>query len=58
MKVCLEGEISKQTVLNSLSRGQQPSGDLIPWLISQQVYFIHFKYVTIHNTYYVNFDRW
>ncbi|RGB42027.1 GNAT acetyltransferase 2-domain-containing protein [Rhizophagus diaphanus] len=36
VQVCLEGEISKQTVLNSLSRGQQPSGDLIPWLISQQ----------------------
>ncbi|GBC09125.1 hypothetical protein RclHR1_08620001 [Rhizophagus clarus] len=36
VQVCLEGEISKQTVLNCLSRGQQPSGDLIPWLISQQ----------------------
>ncbi|KAF9425866.1 hypothetical protein BGZ94_007153 [Podila epigama] len=36
LQVCLEGEISKQTVLNSLSRGVRASGDLIPWLISQQ----------------------
>ncbi|CAI2184113.1 17096_t:CDS:10, partial [Funneliformis geosporum] len=36
VQVCLEGEISKRAVLNSLSRGQRASGDLIPWLISQQ----------------------
>ncbi|KAI9258275.1 GNAT acetyltransferase 2-domain-containing protein [Sporodiniella umbellata] len=36
VQVCLEGEISRQTVVNSLSRGQRPSGDMIPWLISQQ----------------------
>ncbi|KAI7905335.1 GNAT acetyltransferase 2-domain-containing protein [Cokeromyces recurvatus] len=36
IQVCLEGEISRQTVVNSLSRGQRPSGDMIPWLISQQ----------------------
>lgn len=36
VQVCLEGEISRQTVINSLSRGQRPSGDMIPWLISQQ----------------------
>ncbi|KAL2260180.1 hypothetical protein VTK26DRAFT_5913 [Humicola hyalothermophila] len=36
IQVSLEGKISKQTILNSLSRGQQPAGDLIPWLISQQ----------------------
>ncbi|KAF9354935.1 hypothetical protein BGX26_007187 [Mortierella sp. AD094] len=36
LQVCLEGEISKQTVLNSLSRGVRAAGDLIPWLISQQ----------------------
>ncbi|KAG9292175.1 hypothetical protein G9A89_023895 [Geosiphon pyriformis] len=36
VQVCLEGEISKQTVFNSLGRGQRASGDLIPWLISQQ----------------------
>ncbi|KAJ2958713.1 hypothetical protein NQZ79_g5745 [Umbelopsis isabellina] len=36
VQVCLEGEISKQSVMNSLSRGQRAGGDLIPWLISQQ----------------------
>lgn len=36
VQVCLEGEISRQTVINSLSRGQRPAGDMIPWLISQQ----------------------
>ncbi|KAJ5228893.1 hypothetical protein N7489_009601 [Penicillium chrysogenum] len=28
--------ISRQSVLNSLSRGQRAGGDLIPWLVSQQ----------------------
>ena len=36
IQVCFEGKISRQSVLNSLSRGQRPSGDLIPWLVSQQ----------------------
>jgi N-acetyltransferase 10 len=36
IQVSLEGKISKQSILNSLSRGQQPAGDLIPWLVSQQ----------------------
>jgi N-acetyltransferase 10 len=36
IQVALEGRISKQSVLNSLSRGQRASGDLIPWLVSQQ----------------------
>ncbi|KAH8888874.1 DUF699-domain-containing protein [Thozetella sp. PMI_491] len=36
VQVCLEGKISKQSVLNQLSRGSRPSGDLIPWLVSQQ----------------------
>lgn len=36
IQVALEGEISKQTILNSLSRGQRAGGDLIPWLVSQQ----------------------
>lgn len=36
LQVSLEGEISKQTVMNSLSRGHRASGDLIPWTISQQ----------------------
>jgi N-acetyltransferase 10 len=36
LQVALEGQISKESVLNSLSRGQRAGGDLIPWLISQQ----------------------
>ncbi|KAG0669940.1 killer toxin resistant protein [Maudiozyma exigua] len=36
VQIALEGEISKQSVKNSLSRGQRAGGDLIPWLISQQ----------------------
>ncbi|KAI9320989.1 GNAT acetyltransferase 2-domain-containing protein [Dichotomocladium elegans] len=36
VQLCLEGEISRQTVVNSLSRGQRPAGDMIPWLLSQQ----------------------
>jgi N-acetyltransferase 10 len=36
IQVALEGQISRENVLNSLSRGQRESGDLIPWLVSQQ----------------------
>lgn len=36
MQLALEGEISKESVRKSLSRGQRAGGDLIPWLISQQ----------------------
>lgn len=36
VQVCLEGEISQQSMLNSLSRGKKASGDLIPWTISEQ----------------------
>lgn len=36
IQVALEGKISRQSVMNSLSRGQRPNGDLIPWLVSQQ----------------------
>lgn len=36
IQMSLEGKISRQSVLNSLSRGQRPNGDLIPWLVSQQ----------------------
>lgn len=39
-KVCLEGEISKSSIMNSLARGKRASGDLIPWTISQQVFVI------------------
>jgi N-acetyltransferase 10 len=36
IQVALEGRISKQSVMNSLSRGRRAHGDLIPWLVSQQ----------------------
>lgn len=36
LQVCLEGEISRASVLSSLSRGKRASGDLIPWTLSQQ----------------------
>ena len=36
LQVALEGQISKQSILNSLGRGQRAAGDLIPWLVSQQ----------------------
>ncbi|KAK5134392.1 killer toxin resistant protein [Meristemomyces frigidus] len=36
LQVALEGQISKESVLNSLSRGQRAGGDLIPWVVSQQ----------------------
>uniref|UniRef100_A0A3P9PQ78 RNA cytidine acetyltransferase n=1 Tax=Poecilia reticulata TaxID=8081 RepID=A0A3P9PQ78_POERE len=36
VQVCLEGEISRKSILNSLSRGKKASGDLIPWTVSEQ----------------------
>ncbi|EMC95243.1 hypothetical protein BAUCODRAFT_72924 [Baudoinia panamericana UAMH 10762] len=36
LQVALEGQISKESVLSALSRGQRAGGDLIPWLVSQQ----------------------
>lgn len=36
VQVCLEGEISRQSIMNSLSRGKKAYGDLIPWTISEQ----------------------
>ncbi|RNA32849.1 N-acetyltransferase 10 [Brachionus plicatilis] len=34
--VCLEGEISRESVADNLQRGKRASGDLIPWTVSQQ----------------------
>jgi N-acetyltransferase 10 len=42
IQVCLEGEISQDSIMNSLSRGKRASGDLIPWTISQQYQDSHF----------------
>ncbi|KAL9611025.1 MAG: hypothetical protein Q9167_004306 [Letrouitia subvulpina] len=36
IQLALEGQISKSSVHNSLTRGQREAGDLIPWLVSQQ----------------------
>lgn len=36
LQVCLEGAISRQSAVRSLSQGLQPTGDLIPWTVSQQ----------------------
>lgn len=40
-QVALEGNISKETVLDNLNRGRMAGGDLIPWTISQQVSYSH-----------------
>ena len=36
VQVAMEGQISKQSIINNLNKGQRASGDLIPWLVSQQ----------------------
>ncbi|GAA99312.1 uncharacterized protein L969DRAFT_93775 [Mixia osmundae IAM 14324] len=36
IQVALEGSIGKRSILDGLQRGIRPSGDLIPWTISQQ----------------------
>ncbi|GJE88847.1 hypothetical protein PsYK624_049340 [Phanerochaete sordida] len=36
LQVALEGRISKDAIMEGLSRGYRAGGDMIPWLISQQ----------------------
>ncbi|XP_076179144.1 RNA cytidine acetyltransferase l(1)G0020 [Ptiloglossa arizonensis] len=36
IQICLEGEVSKNTINNGLVRGHRAAGDLIPWTIAQQ----------------------
>lgn len=36
IQICLEGQISKSSINDSMARGKRPSGDLIPWTIAQQ----------------------
>lgn len=36
IQVCLEGQISKHSVVKGLSTGKKAFGDLIPWNVSQQ----------------------
>lgn len=42
IQVALEGEISQDSIMASLSRGKRGAGDLIPWTISQQFQDSHF----------------
>ncbi|CAK0794876.1 unnamed protein product [Prorocentrum cordatum] len=39
IQVCMEGALSKESVRASLKRGLRPSGDLIPWTLTQ--HFLH-----------------
>lgn len=36
IQVCLEGNLSNDSVSSSLERGKRAAGDLLPWTISQQ----------------------
>ncbi|PSN31816.1 RNA cytidine acetyltransferase [Blattella germanica] len=36
IQICLEGQVSKTSVADGLSRGKRASGDLIPWTVAQQ----------------------
>lgn len=36
IQVCLEGQISRQSAIQSLSHGHQPCGDQIPWKFCEQ----------------------
>lgn len=36
LQIALEGGIARQSILNSLARGERSDGDLIPWLMSMQ----------------------
>ena len=36
IQVCFEGQIKSESVAENLKRGLRPSGDLIPWTISEQ----------------------
>ena len=36
LQVCLEGQISRKSAIQSLSEGHQPFGDQIPWKFCEQ----------------------
>ena len=46
LQVALEGDISKQMIMDSLSRGIRAGGDMIPWTISQQFQENKFAYLS------------
>jgi N-acetyltransferase 10 len=36
LQVALEGNVSKEVIMDGLGRGVRPGGDMIPWIVSQQ----------------------
>jgi N-acetyltransferase 10 len=36
LKVALEGNVSKEVIMDGLGRGVRPGCDMIPWIVSQQ----------------------
>jgi len=46
IQVCEEGGISKDVILTNNKRGLKPSGDLIPWTISEHYQDQEFAYMT------------
>lgn len=36
LQVCLEGQISRESAMKSLSEGHQPYGDQLPWKFCEQ----------------------
>lgn len=36
VQVCLEGQISRESALQSLRNGHQPAGDQIPWKFCEE----------------------
>ncbi|TEB27752.1 DUF699-domain-containing protein [Coprinellus micaceus] len=36
LQVALEGNVSREAILEGLGRGVRPGGDMIPWIVSQQ----------------------
>jgi N-acetyltransferase 10 len=46
VQVALEGNISKANIMSQLAKGTRSGGDLIPWLVSQQVDILFTPLVT------------
>ena len=46
IQICEEGGISKDIILNNSKRGMKPSGDLIPWTISEYYQDSEFGHLT------------
>jgi N-acetyltransferase 10 len=46
LQVALEGNISKQAIMDGINRGYRAGGDMIPWVISQQFQENKFAYLS------------